>query len=166
VHQVAYLSDLGFSKLLAAAVLGHMGLMSSCGRVLFGALSDRLGRFGGVTLSVVFSQLGIVILLLITGNTLTWPLYLYAFFFGLGYGARGPIISAIAADLFPGRSFGTIFGLISIGHGIGGALGPWYGGAVYDHLGSYTLAFEVAFCALFGVIGCFWVATRRLQAIR
>jgi MFS family permease len=164
VHQVAYLVDIGFSKMFAAAILGHMGLMSACGRVGFGMLSDRLGRFGGVTLSVIFSQIGIVVLLLITDATLAWPLYLYAFFFGLGYGARGPIISAIAADLFPGRHFGTIFGLISIGHGIGGALGPWYGGYVYDRFGHYTPAFLIALLALFGVIGCFWLATRRFGA--
>ncbi len=160
VHQVAYLTDLGFSRVLAAGVLGYMGVMSSCGRLLFGALSDRLGRFGGVTLSVVFSQLGILALLMLDGATVMWPLYLYALCFGLGYGARGPIISAIAADRFPGRSFATIFGFISIGHGLGGALGPWYSGAMYDRLGSYTLAFLLACVSLCGVIGCFWVATR------
>lgn len=165
-HQVAYLVDAGFHKTVAAAILGHMGLMSAVGRVVFGTLSDRLGRFGGVTLSVFCSQLGIVVLLLITGNASLWPLYVYALFFGLGYGARGPIISAIAADLFPGRSFGTIFGLMSIGHGLGGALGPWYGGYVYDRLGSYTLAFLAALLALFGVIVCFWMATRRLVVPR
>jgi len=162
VHQVAYLADLGFSVQLAAAILGNMGLMSSCGRLLFGALSDRLGRFGGVVLSVVCSQVGTLVLMLITHSAVTWPLYVYAFFFGLGYGARGPIISAIAADLFPGPSFGTIFGLISIGYGLGGALGPWFGGYVYDLMGSYRPAFAVALGALFGVIACFWVATRRL----
>ncbi|GIX48183.1 MAG: MFS transporter [Candidatus Tectimicrobiota bacterium] len=162
VHQVAYLADLGFSKTFAAAILGHMGLMSSCGRILFGALSDRLGRFGGVTLSVLCSQLGIVLLLLMRDASATWPLYLYALFFGLGYGARGPIISALAADLFAGRHFGTIFGLISIGHGIGGALGPWFGGYVYDRFGSYRPAFAVALVVLCGVVGCLWVATRRL----
>ncbi|MBM3225641.1 MAG: MFS transporter [Candidatus Tectomicrobia bacterium] len=166
VHQVAYLTDLGFAKILAASILGTMGLMSSVGRLLFGALSDRLGRFGGVTLSVVCSQIGIVVLWWITSNTSVWPLYVYAFFFGLGYGARGPIISAIAADLFPGRSFGTIFGLMSIGHGLGGAFGPWYGGYVYDIMGSYRPAFVLAFGALFGVIACFWLATRRLSIPR
>ena len=79
-----------------------------------------------------------------------WPLYVYAVCFGLGYGARGPIISAIAADRFPGRSFATIFGFISIGHGLGGALGPWYGGALYDRLESYTLAFVLACVSLCG----------------
>ena len=37
VHQVAYLVDVGFSEVFAAAILGHMGLMSACGRVGFGA---------------------------------------------------------------------------------------------------------------------------------
>ena len=161
VHQVAYLTDLGFSRVLAAGVLGYMGVMSSCGRMLFGALSDRLGRFGGVALSVVFSQLGILALLMLDDASVRWPLYVYAVCFGLGYGARGPIISAIAADRFPGRSFATIFGFISIGHGLGGALGPWYGGALYDRLESYTLAFALSCVSLCGVIGCFWVATRR-----
>jgi MFS family permease len=163
LHQVAYLADLGFSKVFAAAVLGHMGLMSSCGRIIFGALSDRLGRFGGVTVSIACSQIGIVVLLRISDASVVWPLYVYALFFGLGYGARGPIISAIAADLFAGRQFGTIFGLISIGHGIGGALGPWIGGVVYDHFGHYTLAFVFALVALFGVVAGFWLATRRLE---
>src|SRR5262245_1356802 len=92
VHQVAYLADLGFSAQLAAAILGTMGLMSSFGRLIFGVLSDRLGRFGGVTLSVICSQLGILVLVLITSSIVTWPLYLYACFFGLGYGAREPIL--------------------------------------------------------------------------
>ena len=161
VHQVAYLTDLGFSRVLAAGVLGYMGVMSSCGRMLFGVLSDRLGRFGGVALSVVFSQLGILALLALDDTSVVWPLYVYAICFGLGYGARGPIISAIAADRFPGRSFATIFGFISIGHGLGGALGPWYGGAMYDRLGSYNLAFALSIVSLCGVIACFWVATHR-----
>ena len=119
-----------------------------------------------MTLSVVCSQLGILVLVLITSSTVTWPLYLYACFFGLGYGARGPILSAIAADLFPGPAFGTIFGLISIGYGLGGALGPWFGGYAYDLLGSYRPAFMLALGALFGVIACFWIATRRLAILR
>ena len=161
VHQVAYLTDLGFTHVLAAGVQGYMGIMSSCGRMLFGLLSDRLGRFGGVTLSVIFSQLGVLALLMLVDASVVWPLYFYAICFGLGYGARGPIISAIVADRFPGRSFATIFGFISIGHGLGGALGPWYGGAMYDSLGSYNLAFALSIVSLCGVIGCFWVATRR-----
>ena len=162
VHQVAYLVDVGFNEVFAASILGYMGLMSACGRVGFGSLSDRLGRFGGVTLSVLCSQIGIALLLIVNDASAAWPLYLYAIFFGLGYGARGPIVSAIIADLFPGRHLGVIYGVISIGHGIGGALGPWYGGYVYDQIGAYKPAFVFALISLLGVIAFFWMATRRL----
>jgi cyanate permease len=56
--------------------------------------------------------------------------------------------------------------LISIGYGLGGGLGPWSGGYVYDLLGSYRPAFTVALGALFGVIAGFWIATRRLAILR
>ena len=39
----------------------------------------------------------------------------------LGFGARGPIITAIASQLFPGRRFGVIYGILSVGNGIGAA---------------------------------------------
>ena len=51
---------------------------------------------------------------------------------------------------------------MSIGQGLGGALGPWFGGYVYDLLGFYRPAFMLAVGALCGVIACFWIATRHL----
>src|SRR5204863_137593 len=94
-----------------------------------------------------------------------WPhaaaLYAYALFFGLGFGARGPIITAMASQLFPGRRFGAIYGILSVGNGIGGGVAPWFGGIVHDLTGSYRVAFLVAvgFCAL-GSAG-FWLARPR-----
>ena len=91
-----------------------------------------------------------------------WPrpaaLYAYALFFGLGFGARGPIITAMASQLFPGRRFGAIYGFLSVGNGIGGGVAPWFGGAVHDLTGSYRAAFLVAvgFCAVGAA--CFWLA--------
>ena len=77
-----------------------------------------------------------------------------------GFGARGPIITAMASELFPGRQFGRIYGALSLGNGIGGALGPWLGGAIYDVTGSYRVAFLLAsgFCVMGAA--CFWVAAR------
>ena len=81
--------------------------------------------------------------------------------FGLGFGARGPIITAMASDLFGGRRFGVIYGVLSVGNGLGGAIGPWFGGVVYDVLGSYRVVFltSIVFCALGSA--CFWLAGRR-----
>ena len=55
-------------------------------------------------------------------------LWLHACFFGLTWGARGPAITAKTADLFPGRQLGTILGVITIGSGLGAAVGSWGAG--------------------------------------
>lgn len=160
-HQVAFAIDRGFQPLLAASVFGVMGLMSSIGRISFGFAVDRLGGALAATLSYGCTAAGALALLALEGDPRVGWLVAYALVFGLGFGARGPIITAMASDLFGGRRFGVIYGALSIGNGIGGAIGPWFGGVVHDMTGSYRVVFlsSVAFCACGSA--CFWLARRR-----
>ena len=102
----------------------------------------------------------LALLVLETHSHVAW-LAAYALLFGLGFGARGPIITAMASDLFSGRRFGVIYGALNLGNGLGGAIGPWFGGAVHDVMGSYRIVFlsSVVFCVLGST--CFWLARRR-----
>jgi len=59
---------------------------------------------------------------------------------GLGYGLTS-VMGAIAAEIFMGRHFGSIFGTVMLAALAGGAAGPWVTGALHDALGNYTLAF-------------------------
>ncbi len=160
-HQVAFAVDHGFPRLFVAGIFGLTGLLSVAGRIGFGVAADRIGRATSATISYGCTGLGTLCLL---GLEL-WPhaaaLYAYAFFFGLGFGARGPIITAMASQFFPGRRFGAIYGMLSVGNGIGGGVAPWFGGFVHDLTGSYRLAFLIAvgFCALGSA--CFWLARPR-----
>jgi MFS family permease len=157
-HQVAHMVDLGFSKMAAVRVLGAVGILSSVGRVTFGVLSDRLGRVLTASLSYGCSALGIVVLLLLApGWGIGW-LSLYAALFGIAFGARGPIVSAMTADAYRGRHYGTIYGLIHLGNGLGAAVGPWMSGALYDATGSYRLAFAVALGAVACACLSLWMA--------
>jgi len=158
IHQVAYIIDQGYSKILAAFVFGTMGLLSTVGRPLFGALSDRIGREKAVTWSFISSIAGILLLIFLPALKAVFWLYLYAILFGLGFGARGPIVAAMLADRFSGKYFGSIYGFINIGNGMGGALGPWLGGVLYDSTGSYRIPFLLCIPVL--VLACFlfWVA--------
>ena len=157
-HSVAFAVDHGFARLFVAGIFGLTGLLSVAGRILFGVAADRIGRAPAATISYGCTALGTLCLL---GLEL-WPhaaaLYAYALFFGLGFGARGPIITAMASQIFPGRRFGVIYGILSVGNGIGGGVAPWFGGFVHDLTGSYRIAFLVAvgFCALGSA--CFWLA--------
>jgi MFS family permease len=160
-HQVAFAIDHGFPPMLSASVFGVMGLMSIVGRVSFGLAADRFGGALAATTSFGCTAGGVLALLALETDPRTGWLVVYALLFGLGFGARGPIITAMASDLFGGRRFGVIYGAMSIGNGLGGAIGPWFGGVVHDILGSYRIVFlsSVVFCALGST--CFWVAGRR-----
>src|SRR5213083_3345121 len=162
-HSVAFAVDHGFPRLFVAGIFGLTGLLSVAGRILFGMAADRIGRAASATISYGCTALGTLCLL----GLEVWPhaaaLYAYALFFGLGFGARGPIITAMASQLFPGRRFGVIYGMLSVGNGIGGGIAPWFGGFVHDVTGSYRIAFVIAvgFCAIGSA--CFWLARPRAR---
>lgn len=157
-HQVAFAVDQGFPRLFVAGVFGIVGLMSIAGRIVFGVLADRIGRAASASLSFACTALGTLCLMGIETWRHAAPLYAYALLFGLGFGARGPIITAMASQLFQGKRFGVIYGILSVGNGIGGGIGPWFGGVIHDVTGSYRAAFliTIAFCALGAA--CFWLA--------
>ncbi len=148
VHHVAYLVDAGFSTLFAASVFGFQGLMSVVGKIVIGYLADRLGRPGAILLSFGLSGVGILALLTVRDPSHLWRLYLFAATFGFALGTRGPIVSAATADHFRGRRFGTIYGVVHLSNGVGGALGPLVVGYLFDVSGSYTLGFLLAFACL------------------
>jgi MFS family permease len=160
LHQLAFAVDRGFDKLYAAEVLGTGSFLAIAGTIFTGALSDYIGREAAAILAYGISIIGVVCALFITGPSQGWLLWLFACFFGLTWGARGPAITAKTADLFPGRQLGAILGVITIGSGIGSAAGSWAAGWIFDLSGSYELAFTLSIVSY--VCGCFafWALRR------
>ncbi len=143
-HQMAHAVDLGYSKLFAASIFGLMGVFSIFGRILFGYLSDRMRGETVFTWVQVVSSVGILALLAMKDSSLPAMLYAYAVFYGLGQGSRALVLSAISANIFLGKSFGAIYGYFTISIGIGGAIGAWLGGFIYDVTQSYFRAFSLS----------------------
>jgi MFS family permease len=160
LHQLAFAVDRGFDPLYAAGVLGMGALFATPGIIITGTLSDIIGRELSAILAYGVSILGVIFALFITGPDQHLLLWLHACFFGLTWGARGPAITAKAADLFPGRNLGTILGAITIGSGLGAAIGSWGAGWIFDISGSYHLAFMLSIASY--LIGCiaFWSLRR------
>jgi MFS family permease len=160
LHQLAFAVDIGFDKLYAAEVLGMGAFLAVPGIVVTGTLSDYIGRELSAVLAYGFSILGVIFALLITSPDQHLLLWLHACFFGLTWGARGPAITAKTADLFPGPQLGTILGVITIGSGIGSALGSWGAGWIFDVSGSYRLAFMLSIASYLGGVVAFWALRR------
>ena len=167
VHQVVYLVDAGYDRMLAASVVGLIGLLSVVAKVFWGWAADTIGREMTYTLGCVAMVLAIGLLGLTKVVPSTGMLYLYALVFAIGYAVSAPLWPVVTSDLFAGRHFGSIYGFITVFNGIGNALGAWLGGYVYDLTGSYAIAFGVAVVAKAASAGVLWiVAPRKVRRVR
>ena len=159
-HQVKFAEDVGYSSAFAASVFALFGVFTAVGQLSAG-LSDLIGRERTVTLAVILAVGALGALISVRDTSQPWLLYLYAICFGYGAGLCAPTLYAGLADIFHGRNFGILSGLLMTGFGVGGIIGPWLGGFIYDVTGSYTNAFIFAM-ACFAISGVtFWIAAAR-----
>ena len=164
LHQLAFAVTVGFDKIYAAWVLGLGAFLSLPGVIVTGWLSDRIGRELAGVITYGTSIFGVICAMLITSPEQHFLLWLHACFFGLTWGARGPSITAKTADLFPGPQLGTILGAITMGTGVGSALGSWLAGFTFDVTGSYRVAFALSiFFYACGSVA-FWLLRRPAAA--
>jgi MFS family permease len=134
---VAYLIDAGFPPLQAATAWGFSGVVLLFGMLGVSTLDGIIGRRPSVLISYAISIVGIFLLWLLQRYPNVWVLTAFVITFGSMIGSRGPLITATALKIFRGERVGTIFGSISIGSGLGSALGSWSGGLIHDFTHSY-----------------------------
>lgn len=163
-HQIAHAIDVGYGKVFAASIFGLMGVISIAGRIFFGYLADMMNRQMVFALVQIVSALGIFTLLAMSDASMPWLLYAYAVCYGLGQGSRALVLSAISADIFQGKHFGAIFGYFTFSIGLGGAVGAWLGGFLFDMTQSYLLPFWVSLACLIISVFIVWASGRVVQA--
>ncbi len=166
IHQVAAVSDAGFSKELAAFGLGLIGLFTAPAMIVMGLLADRIGRQLSYLLGSASLMIGIFLLMMIDAAGQSWLYYLFPPFIAFGFSSRQSLYPTIAADLFHGKSFGAIIGVVSLFIGAGAGIGPWLGGLLHDWTGSYREAFWVAQATAFASVIFIWIAGARDYAHR
>jgi len=141
IHIYPHATDLGILEVVAANFMAVIGIFSIIGRLVMGAVSDRLGGKRTLVICLVLQALAMFWLL---GATDIWMLYLFAAVFGFAYGGCVPQLPVIAGEIFELKSIGAIVGVQMLGVAIGGAIGPLLGGYVFDVTGSYYFAFMVS----------------------
>lgn len=148
VHIAPHATELGISAASAANILASIGGVSIVGKLLLGRAGDIIGS--RQTLIIGFILLSAALFWLVPAK-MVWTLYSFAFVFGFAYG--GIVVSEppLVAVLFGLRSLGLILGLISFSFTIGGAIGPFVAGYIFDATGGYQLAFLV--CAALSSAG-------------
>ena len=159
-HQIKFALDMGYSSILATSVFAMFGIFMVVGQVS-SAISDLVGRELTVLISTILVVLAVALLSSVSDSGSPWKLYVYAITFGFGTGLYSPTIFAGAADIFHGRHFGMLNGIILAGLGFGGAFGPSLGGYLHDFFGSYRYAFFFAIASFIVAGISFIVASPR-----
>jgi len=142
-NQVPHLQDIGFPLATAANALTALGLGSAIGKFTFGWLCDRIKAKYACAISIVLLAVGAVILMNVKPASPLAIIWLCAITLGLGAGGWLPTMSVLTNINFGLKSYGAIFGMISLVQGIGGAFGPLFGGYMYDAMNTYRWAFII-----------------------
>ena len=155
VHIVPHCIDMGISKTAAAGALGLIAAVAIAGRLLMGAIADKIGfKFGvGVSLALCAAMMLFLIPIRSVGMV-----YLFAIVFGIGYGGKSATLPGLVGYLMGTRSLPVLIGVIATAWGVAGIIGPPLGGYVFDVTHSYTIAFIVgAVCYVIGSLLAFTV---------
>lgn len=121
-----------------------VGLCSVAGKAGWGTLSDRVGREPTYRLAFLCVAASVGVLALAGAHPRTVLPYGDAVLIGVGYAVTAPLTPAIASDLFGGPRFAPIFGTLHFANSLGGALGAWTAGRIFDATASYALAMPIA----------------------
>lgn len=146
-HIVLFGIGLGILSVLAALALGFIGISSILGRLIVGLFLDRIGISRALILCYIINVVS-TIFLMMTTNELS--LFLFAIIFGFSYGGRTTLEVPMAAGFFGLANLGMIVGIFETAFGVGGFIGPYLAGYVFDMTGRYYWVF--LFCILLSII--------------
>lgn len=140
MHIVQHAIDLGIPSAVAAGILSTIGGVSITGRFLMGGASDKIGEKKSLLICLFCLLVSLAWLRIV--NTL-WMFYLFAAIYGFAHGGFFSLVSPLIAKLFGTRSHGLLFGIVIFSSTLGGAVGPFLAGYMFDLTGSYKLVFII-----------------------
>ncbi|MQF48294.1 MFS transporter [SAR202 cluster bacterium AC-647-N09_OGT_505m] len=149
VHLIPMLTDSGLSLEMAALVITGFAFIQLPFRLVGGYAGDRLPK---PIVLFTFSSMMSIGLLVVTLNQNMPSLFLFAFLYGAGIGARSPVFTAIRGEYFGRRAYATILGTSQLATSVFSIGAPVLVGFMFDTLGSYVVPFSgMSLLSLVGV---------------
>jgi OFA family oxalate/formate antiporter-like MFS transporter len=136
----------GFTEIQASAIAGtamavFFSLANGLGRILWGVLSDKLGRKTSIIIMTATQGIIVILFTFMAGNE--YLLYLGATLIGFNFGGNFALFPTITADTFGAKNVGQNYPWVFLAYGVGGIIGPILGGKLGD-IGNFPLAFTIA----------------------
>lgn len=149
---ITQLQDAGWSQSSTNLVSSLLGAASVLGGIVFGRLSDRVGRPPAMVAAFLILASAPVLTL----TTRLLPVLLGAVGYGLCVSGAPTAIGAHVADHLSGRAFGAAFGSLTFVFGLGQLAGPQVAGFVADRADSFVIPFAAS--SVLALVGawCSW----------
>ncbi|MCP3871718.1 MAG: YbfB/YjiJ family MFS transporter [Desulfobacteraceae bacterium] len=142
VFFAAYLvKEMGYTEAWAGGLWAAVGGLSIFCGVIWGSISDRIGRGKGAALAYLVLGLSYIIYALVKVEA---GFYVSAVLFGLTAWSIPTIMAATAGDFVGPRLAPAGLGFVTLFFGIGQSIGPALGGYLADMTHSFTLPFLIA----------------------
>jgi OFA family oxalate/formate antiporter-like MFS transporter len=149
------------------AVIGAavcLPIFNGAGRIIWGQVSDRIGRSKALISMFVFQAAMMTIFFYTTSNP--YLFYLIAALIGFNFGGNFALFPAATADSFGSENLAINYGFVFTSYGIGGVIGPLLAGYVQDAGMSFLYAFIPAaiMCAIAAVLATIYFGANRKKS--
>lgn len=128
----------------AIILVGAMSLLNALGRIVWGAVSDRLGR--ETTMALMFLVLGLSMFsfaAVSVPGAVNWIVVMViSAVIGFSFGGNFALFPSVTVDLWGSKNFGKNYGVMFTAYGIAGIVGGLVAGSFVSLTGSYSLAFS------------------------
>lgn len=136
-HLPAYLMDKGMSGRSAVIALSLIALANIAGTYYSGILGTKFRRKHLLAYNYLIRSGVIAAFVLLPLSE--WTLYPFSIVMGLLWLGTAPLTNGLVSQVFGVKYLTTLFGFVFVGHQVGGFMGAWLGGLVFDTTGSYDL---------------------------
>jgi len=143
-HQDIYLQkELSIPSDTVTNVGSAFFLFGVLGKLIFGFLSDRFNKKLVMAASIALLIIGLIFLRLLGTDPGNWSPYYYATTFGIAYSGVFTMIQIVVADLYYGKSYGKILGIVLTVDTLASVAGILFLGKMSGASGSYVPAFGI-----------------------
>jgi MFS family permease len=147
VHLPTYLLDRGLSADVGAWTVGVIGLFNIVGSLASGWLGERMPK--RFILAIIYFGRALAIVAFITLPASAASAIMFGAVTGLLWLSTVPPTSSLVAIMFGTRWLAMLFGFAFFSHQVGGFLGVWLGGLLFEQTGSYSIVWWLS--VFFGV---------------
>jgi len=147
VHLPAYLVDRGLPAWVGGWTLAVIGLFNIIGAIAAGWLSGFLPKRYILSFIYFARALAIAIYIMLPPSAVVTVIF--GAVLGVLWLSTVPPTSGLVAVMFGTRWLAMLFGFAFFSHQVGGFLGVWLGGLLFEQTGSYAIVWWLS--AFFGV---------------